>query len=163
MQSGKSGSSSSSSSSSSTSLEPEPPCQNEPERPDESAMIHSEHDGSSSEQECEADQEGTNVWPKGSSEYSDLFDWPAGNASKMFLADPVFIENFKELFRTCKIEVFDSFAGTGNGSTAFKLQHRALAEALRLAVPADGVRTLTACDCDKLCQKALGNLSEDSW
>lgn len=90
--------------------------------------------------ECEADQEGTNVWPKGSSEYSDLFDWAAGNASKMFLADPVFIENFKELFRTCKIEVFDSFAGTGNGSTAFKLQHRALAEALRFSSSLLGIK-----------------------
>ena len=71
-----------------------------------------------------------NIWPKGPSEYSDLFDWPRFNASKILDAGPEFAENFKQLLHPCKIEVFDCFAGTGNGSTSFKMQYRALAEAL---------------------------------
>ena len=54
----------------------------------------------------------------------ELFDWPSFNAH-VLMNDEQCRNSFVNLVDSCNIVVFDSFAGTGNGSVCVKKQFNA--------------------------------------
>lgn len=64
----------------------------------------------------------------GPSSLTDLFDWPS-RYSNILMSQKTYNESFKNLAENYKIVVYDSYAGTGTGSTSFKQMFLAMASA----------------------------------
>lgn len=63
---------------------------------------------------------------EGPSTLEGLFDW-ASDFAKILFADDRYKNTFRKLAQD-EIVIFDSFSGTGNGSSAFKQQFNAMIE-----------------------------------
>ena len=66
---------------------------------------------------------------KGPNDLPGLFQWASFNAKTLF-TDPIHKKSFESLVANTDFEIYDFFAGSGNGSTTMKNQFHAMTTAL---------------------------------